>query len=181
MNLQGNKCLVFATLGDITADLPQGNDLAGVKRHGAIRGCRTCSVTKDFLTSDGLDLTLISRYHHLTNIQFEEIFVAPTMKRCKEIATEYGLRLQPSLLDHLRWERHLQSPQDVYHATAGKVLRFLKITINAFSPEGKSAFITNWKTFEYPKVWHKLPFFIRPIFSYITLKLTFHHVTIKIN
>ena len=57
----------------------------------------------------------------------------------------------------MRWERHLQSPQDVYHATAEKVLRFLKITINAFSPEGKSTFITNWKTFEYPKTWHKLP------------------------
>ena len=157
MNLQGNKSLVFATLGDITADLPQGNDLAGVKRHSAIRGCRTCSVTKDLLTSDELDLTLISRYHHLTNIQFEEIFAAQTMKRRKEIAVEYGLCLQPSLLDHLKWERHLQSPQDVYHATAGKILRFLKITIDAFSPDGKVAFITTWKLFEYPRVWSKLP------------------------
>ena len=54
----------------------------------------------------------------------------------------YGLCLQPSILDQLQWERHLQSPQDVYHLTAGKVLRFLKITIEALLPEGKSEFIT---------------------------------------
>jgi hypothetical protein len=37
MNVQGKDCWVVASLGCITADLPQGNDLAGVKRHGAIR------------------------------------------------------------------------------------------------------------------------------------------------
>ena len=46
MNIQGIKCLVIASLGDITADLLQGNDLVGVKRHGANRGCRTCNITK---------------------------------------------------------------------------------------------------------------------------------------
>ncbi|RGB31937.1 hypothetical protein C1646_604847, partial [Rhizophagus diaphanus] len=43
MDIQGNKSLVIASLGDVTADLPQGNDLTGVKRHGAIRGCHTCN------------------------------------------------------------------------------------------------------------------------------------------
>jgi len=157
VEIQGNESLVIATLGDITADLPQGNDLAGVKRHGATRGCRTCNVTKDFLTSDNLDLSLISRYQHLTNSQFEEVSAALTMTSCKEIATEYGLSLQPSILAHLRWERHLQSPQDVYHATAGKVLRLFKMTIEAFTQEGKLAFIAVWKAFEYPRTWHKLP------------------------
>jgi hypothetical protein len=51
----------------------------------------------------------------------------------------------------------LQSPQDVYHATAGKVLRLFKMTIEAFTQEGKLAFITVWKAFEYPRTWHKLP------------------------
>ncbi|PKC00983.1 hypothetical protein RhiirA5_253760, partial [Rhizophagus irregularis] len=51
MNVQGNECVVIASLGDITADLPQGNDLAGVKRHSANRGCRTCNAAKDSLTS----------------------------------------------------------------------------------------------------------------------------------
>lgn len=157
MNVQGIKCLVIASLGDITADLPQGNDLVGVKRHGANRGCRTCNITKDSLTSDGFDLKLLSRYHHQTDKQFKEITAASTITERKAIAAEYGLRLQPSILDELKRERHLQSPQDVYHLTAGKVLRFLKITIEALSLEGKSDFITAWKSFEYPKAWRKLP------------------------
>jgi hypothetical protein len=157
MNVQGNECFVIASLGDITADLPQGNDLVGVKRHGANKGCRTCNTTKNALTTNNLDLPLVSRYHHQTNEQFNHISSTLTITERKEIATEYGLRLQPSILDQLQWERHLQSPQDVYHATAGKVLRFLKITIEALSPEGKMEFITFWKSFEYPRTWQKLP------------------------
>lgn len=157
MDIQGNECIIIASLGDVTADLPQGNDLAGVKRHGAIRGCRTCNATKNSWTSEGLDLSLISRYHHLSDSQFEEISIAPTLMRRKELATEYGLQLQPSILDQLKRERHLQTPQDIYHLTAGKVLRFLKITIEALSPEGKVAFIKYWKAFEYPRTWQKLP------------------------
>ena len=96
MDVQGTKGIVFASLGDVTADLPQGNDLARIKRHGATRGCRTCNATKDSWTTDNLDLLLISRYHHLTDSQFEEIAAAPTITRCKEIATSYGLRIQCS-------------------------------------------------------------------------------------
>ena len=157
MNVQGNSCIVIASLGDITADLPQGNDLVGVKRHGANKGCRTCNATKDLLTSDNFDLQLISRYHHQTDEQFEEISRASTITECKAIGTEYGLHLNPPILDQLKRERHLQSPQDVYHITAGKILRFLKITIEAFTPDGKSKFMKVWKSFEYPKAWQKLP------------------------
>ncbi|PKB98811.1 hypothetical protein RhiirA5_430767 [Rhizophagus irregularis] len=157
MNIQGNECVVIASIGDITADLPQGNDMVGVKRHGANRGCRTCNATKDSLTSNKLDLQLISRYHHQSNKQFKEISEALTITERKAIATEYGLQLNPPLLNQLKRERHLQSPQDVYHITAGKVLRFLKITLEAFSPEGKSELIEVWKSFEYPKTWKKLP------------------------
>jgi hypothetical protein len=126
--------------------------MVGVKRHGANRGCRTCNVTKDSLTSNNLDLQLISRYHHQSDKQYEEIAEAPTITERKAIAAEYGLRLNPSILDQLKRERHLQSPQDVYHHTAGKVLRFLKITIEALLPEGKMKFIAVWKSFEYLKV-----------------------------
>lgn len=157
MNIQGSTCLVIASLGDVTADLPQGNDLVGVKRHGANKGCRTCNATKDSLTFNNLDLPSISRYHQQTDEQFKEIFAATTLTERKEIATRYGLRLQPTIIDQLRWERHLQSPQDIYHVTAGKVLRFLKITIDALSPEGKTEFISFWKSFEYPRTWQKLP------------------------
>ncbi|CAB4441015.1 unnamed protein product [Rhizophagus irregularis] len=46
---------------------------------------------------------------------------------------------------------------DIYHVTAGKVLRFLKITIDALLPEGKTKFTLYWKSFEYPRIWQKLP------------------------
>ena len=70
IDIQGNECLVIASLGDVIANLPQGNDLAGVKRHSTIRGCRTCNAAKDSWTSEDLDLSLVSRYHHLTDDQF---------------------------------------------------------------------------------------------------------------
>ena len=155
MDIQGNKSLIIASLGDITADLPQGNDLTGVKRHSAIKGCRTCNAENSCTSS--LDLSFISRYHHLTDSQFKEISAAPTITKCKELAVTYGLHIKPPILDQLKRERHLQSPQDIYHVTAGKVLRFLKITIDALSQEGKSEFILFWKSFEYPRIWQKLP------------------------
>lgn len=156
MDVQGNEYVIIANLSDITADLPQGNDLARVKRHSANRGCQICNAAKDSLTSDSLNLELISHYHHQSDKQFNEISEAQTISECKAIAAKYGLRLQPLILDQLKRERHLQSPQDVYYLTTRKVLRFLKITIKALSPEGKMEFITAWRSFEYPKVWHKL-------------------------
>ncbi|CAG8813902.1 36763_t:CDS:2 [Gigaspora margarita] len=133
MNVQGNQCLVIASLGDVTADLPQGNDLARVKSYGAIRKCRTCNIVKDSWTSEGLDLSLVSCYYHLTDDQFKEISVALIITKRKELAPKYGLHLQPPILDRLKREKHLQCPHDVYHLTARKVLRFIKITIKALS------------------------------------------------
>ena len=104
MSIQGNECIVIASLGDITTDLPQGNDLVGMKRHGANKGCRTCNVTKDSLTSNSLDLQLISHYHHQSDKQFKEISEALTITESKAIAAKYGLKLHPSILDQLKRE-----------------------------------------------------------------------------
>ena len=46
---------------------------------------------------------------------------------------------------------HLQIPQDIYHATAGKIGRLLKLTCELFSQEGTIAFIKTWKALEKPK------------------------------
>ena len=54
-------------------------------------------------------------------------------------------------------ERHLQTPQDIYHATAGKIGRLLKLTRDLFSQEGEEAFIRTWKVLEKPKQWARLP------------------------
>ena len=157
MNVQGIDCWIVAGLGCVTADLPQGNDLTGVKRHGAIKGCRTCLAAKENATDITLDIASISRYHHITNTQFEDIFTAQTLKQRSDISKEYGLRTTLPILDQLQRERHLQSPQDIYHLIAGKTLKLLKLTITMLSSEGEQNFIKKWKSFEYPRQWLKLP------------------------
>ncbi|PKK58908.1 hypothetical protein RhiirC2_763064 [Rhizophagus irregularis] len=79
MNVLKEDYWIVAGLGCITTDLPQGNDLTGIKRHGAIKGCRTCLVAKENATDENLDITSISRYHHITDTQFEDMFAAPTL------------------------------------------------------------------------------------------------------
>ncbi|PKK58902.1 hypothetical protein RhiirC2_720184 [Rhizophagus irregularis] len=73
------KQLEKASIGQITADLPQGNDLTGVKRHIAVKGCRSCQATRDIFTNPNLDIAAISHYHHFTDTQFEEINLATTI------------------------------------------------------------------------------------------------------
>jgi hypothetical protein len=71
--------------------------------------------------------------------------------------TKYGLRDKVPTLNQLIWNQHLQTPQDIYHATAGKIMRLLKLTINLFSLEGQRAFTKIWKEFEHPVQWSRLP------------------------
>ncbi|GBB98795.1 hypothetical protein RclHR1_33220001 [Rhizophagus clarus] len=109
----------------VTADLPQGNDMCDVLRHNANKGCRTCTASRESLTNFSQDVPATSRYHHITDNQFKKIFNKPATTR---LCTEFELRTRPSILDRLLRERHLQTPQDVYHATAGKIGRLLKLT-----------------------------------------------------
>jgi hypothetical protein len=157
IKVQGQDAWVIAGLGVVTSDLPQGNDMAGVKRHNANRGCRTCSVSHELLTKFDQDIPNISRYHHITSEQFEEISRENISSAKTKLCTEYGLRLNPSVLDKLKRDRHLQNPQDVYHATAGKIGRLLELTCDLFSREGENDFIKTWKSFEKPKKWSRLP------------------------
>ncbi|GET04802.1 hypothetical protein GLOIN_2v1790377 [Rhizophagus clarus] len=109
MEVNGQDAWVIAGLGVVTADLPQGNDMCGVLRHNANKGCRTCTASRESLTNFSKDVPATSRYHHITDDQFKEIFNEPATTR-------------------LLRERHLQTPQDVYHATARKIGRLLKLT-----------------------------------------------------
>jgi hypothetical protein len=54
---------------------------------------------------------------------------------------KYGLHHNVPILKQLIWDQHLQTPQDIYHATAGKIMRLLKLTVNLFSHEGQKEFI----------------------------------------
>jgi hypothetical protein len=157
MIVNGQNAWVIASLGVVTSDLPQGNDMVGVLRHNANRGCRTCTTSKKFLTNNTQNIPKISRYHHITDNEFNEILNENNESAKKQLGTKYGLRSQCSILDQLKRERHLQTPQDIYHATAGKIGRLLKLTCELFSQEGEKEFIEIWKNFEGPKNWSRLP------------------------
>src|SRR5688572_4899610 len=60
MNIQGDNCWIVASLGCVIADLPQGNDLIGVKRHDVIKGYRICLVAKENAMDENLNITIIS-------------------------------------------------------------------------------------------------------------------------
>ncbi|CAB4440155.1 unnamed protein product [Rhizophagus irregularis] len=137
--------------------LMKGNNMAGVLRHNANKGCRTCTASQESLTNLYQDIPATSRYHHTTNVQFKEISDEPATTRQNQLCTQYGLRAKPNILDRLLRERHLQTPQDVYHATAGKIGRLLKLTCELFLQEGENEFIKAWKSFEKPKKWPRLP------------------------
>ncbi|CAG8856817.1 12809_t:CDS:2, partial [Gigaspora margarita] len=47
--------------------------------------------------------------------------------------------------------------EHIYHATAGKIMRLLKLTVNLFLPEGQKEFIEVWKNFKYLPYWGHLP------------------------
>ncbi|CAB4376076.1 unnamed protein product [Rhizophagus irregularis] len=157
MTVQGQDAWIIAGLGVVTADLPQGNDMTGVLRHNANKGCRTCKTTKKSLSAYNQDIVTTLRYHHITDEEILKISHETIMSRRDQLCTEYGLRSLPSILDKLKRERHLQTPQDVYHATAGKIGRLLKLTCELFSQEGEDNFIEIWKNFEIPKRWSRLP------------------------
>jgi len=157
MMVNGKNAWVIASLGVVTSDLPQGNDMVGVLRHNANKGCRTCTTSSNSLTNNTQNIPKISRYHHITDDEFNEILNENNESVKKRLGTKYGLRSQCSILDQLKRERHLQTPQDIYHATAGKIGRLLKLTCELFSQEGEKEFIKIWKTFERPKNWSRLP------------------------
>ena len=97
------------------------------------------------------------RYHHITDDEILKISQESVISQRDQLCTKFGLRPLPSVLDKLKRERHLQTPQDIYHATAGKIGRLLKLTCELFSREGENDFIKNWKFFEIPKNWSRLP------------------------
>src|SRR5579871_4850041 len=157
MNVQGQDVWVIAGLGVVTADLPQGNDLAGVLRHGATKGCRTCNVENSSYTNISTNIAKLSRYKHITDSDFSLISIENSMNRKKQLSSEFGLKIKQNILDELQREKHLQTPHDIYHATAGKIGRLLRVTCKLLSNESENAFIRTWKALEKPKPWARLP------------------------
>ncbi|CAB5360892.1 unnamed protein product [Rhizophagus irregularis] len=103
MTIDNEQVWVSGGLGITIADLPQGNDLAA-----------SC----DNLTDISFDIAKHGRYHHLTNIEFENIQRLPNMSQKHALASSLGLGLIPNPLDQLICDHHISTPQDIFHCFA---------------------------------------------------------------
>ena len=148
---------VIGGLGCVTADLPQGNDLADVKRHGANYGCRTCNISNDQYTNPGYDFMKNARFHHQMNEQFIEIRNQHSKVNKERLATKYGLVEPVGPFNILQWDRHIQIPQDAYHSMAGKAGILLDATFNVLNSSGEDTFEKHWRSIETPAHWSRMP------------------------
>ena len=94
MNIQGQDVWVIAGLGVIMADLPQGNDLVGVLRHGATKGCHTCNIEKNSYTDIYTNVAELSCYKQHTDLNFSLISIENSMTRKKQLSSEFGLKIK---------------------------------------------------------------------------------------
>ena len=136
--------------------MPQGNDLSDVKKQGASYGCRNCLVPKDQLTDNAFNGRRFARFHHITKERFIElqglINENVTQIEIKDFTRRHGLRSKPGVLSSLSRDRHLQTPQDAYHAVAGKIQRLLECTLYLLNDNGKKQLLEYWRCFEKPSL-----------------------------
>jgi len=161
MEMNNEMVWVIASIGLVTADMPQGNDLCNVKKQGALYGCRNCLSPKDHLTDNTFDRIRFSHFDHVTEERFIELqrLINRNVPKTeiKNFTRQHGLRSKPGVLSTLSRDRHLQTPQDAYHAVAGKVQRLLECTLNMLNESGKKEFLKYWRHFEKLAIWHRLP------------------------
>jgi hypothetical protein len=153
MKINNEDYWIIGGLGVVTADLPQGNDLAGVLRHNANFGCRSCKASKEELSLLDFDIQQYGRYHHITNDEFLEIQQSESQNAKVIKARSFGLCLKPNILDKLFRDRHTQTPQDPFHMIAGLGGRLLNSTFEIFSKKGLDTFVVTWKSFEISSTW----------------------------
>ncbi|CAB5396177.1 unnamed protein product [Rhizophagus irregularis] len=167
MMIKDEQVWISAGFGMGTADLPQGNDMAGIKRHNAEYGCRTCKVSQSQLSDADFDIFQNGRYHHLTSRIYDEIKTARNSTTKKNIAREHGLCLNPNILDDLARDHHLQTPQDPFHCLAGLACRLLDHLFNhELERSGLDALHSTWLIFEMPRNWKRIQSSITHLDSY---------------
>ncbi|PKY62093.1 hypothetical protein RhiirA4_334440 [Rhizophagus irregularis] len=152
----GDECIwIMGGLGDITSDLPEGNEQAGVKNHNANYGCRNCTIHRNELHDMSFDILANGRYHHNTTLQINELNNTRTQGERDSLSTQYGIRNKPSIFDNVIRDRHLQCPHDAFHCMGGLANQMLQATFSILTSKGEGLFLTNWKYFEFPSVWSR--------------------------
>ncbi|GET03676.1 hypothetical protein GLOIN_2v1880882 [Rhizophagus clarus] len=64
---------------------------------------------------------------------------------------------EPGSFNVLKWDQHIQTPQDAYHSMAGKARTLLDATFNIFNANGEKEFLKYWKCIEKPTHWSRMP------------------------
>ncbi|CAB4437475.1 unnamed protein product [Rhizophagus irregularis] len=131
-------------LGVITSDLPEGNEQAGVKNHNANYGCRNCMIHHNDLHDIFFDIAKHGRYHHKTTLQIADVKNAQTQTERDFLATEYGIRENPSIFDKVMRDRHLQCPHDPFHCMGGMAREMLQATFEILTAVGEEEFLKTW-------------------------------------
>ena len=90
----------------VTADLPQGNDIAGVLRHNANLGCHNCKASKEELTNISFDIYFNGRYHQITNEEFQNISNEQTNTTQSQLCSKYSLRSKSGPLNSILHNCH---------------------------------------------------------------------------
>ncbi|CAB4429572.1 unnamed protein product [Rhizophagus irregularis] len=90
----GNKVIISEGLDICTANLPQGNDLVGIR-------CHICEVTQEDLNNTYFDIQLNGRYCHIMDCYYQKIKQAFTKSAKENIAKQHGLCLKKNILDNL--------------------------------------------------------------------------------
>lgn len=155
MNLGDKRIWVMGGLGNITSDLPEGNEQAGIKHHNANHGCRMCIIDHDELNDMTFDLIAGARYHHKTSLQFAELNNIQTHSERKLLSQQYGIRNKPPIFDNVIRDRHLQCPHDSFHCMGGLANQMLQATFTILTSKGEESFLTIWKCFEFPNTWSR--------------------------
>ncbi|PKY62311.1 hypothetical protein RhiirA4_488574, partial [Rhizophagus irregularis] len=140
---------------DITADLPKGNEQAGIKNHNAKHGCRICTIDYDELHDMSFNLAAGGRYHHNTTLQFQALNNVRTQAERDLLSMQYGIRDKPSIFDNIFRDRHLQCPHDAFHCMGGLANKMLQSTFTILTSKGEESFLNFWKHFEFPNIWSR--------------------------
>ncbi|RGB25373.1 hypothetical protein C1646_771828, partial [Rhizophagus diaphanus] len=155
MDLGDKRIWITGGLGDITADLPEGNEQAGIKNHNAKHGYRICTIDYDELYDMSFDLAAGGRYHHNTTLQFEALNNVRTQAERDLLSMQYGIRDKPSIFDNIFRVRHLQYPHYAFHCMGGLANKMLQSTFTILTSKGEESFLIFWKHFEFPNIWSR--------------------------
>jgi len=160
----GRRIILSIKLLYTCCDMPESNDLAGVKRQSSLKPCRFCLVDRDRLSDASLSVADLYRMGR-GSVQMDKSRVRakrlPPARRELELR-KYGLHLMPSPMVHhgLAFDPYRQTALDADHSELGSHglgKHLIHLTIHIFlSDAGRCAFTNTFRNFPFPATWNRL-------------------------